>query len=148
MGDQEGPDRHGDPAHQAENEHRRGEQRQAVAEHQAGHRQHHQNKAKTQLSFQRHDFHQPGIEEDGDQNTGVQKGKGVAHTGNGQMEIIRNVTHHHPGDDHQRAGQGVGEEADPCELNTVAVSHDWPVNRKVKRVDAAPGGQILFVQVM
>ena len=25
------------------------------------------------------------------------------------MEIIRDVPHHHPGDDHQRAGRGVGE---------------------------------------
>ncbi|GJK67396.1 hypothetical protein NUBL17187_47630 [Klebsiella michiganensis] len=64
------------------------------------------------------------------------------------MKIICDISHHHPGDNHQRAGQGVGEEADPCELDTIAVSHDWPVNRNVKRVDSAPGGQILCVSVI
>ena len=38
------------------------------------------------------------------------------------MKIICDISHHHPGDNHQRAGQGVGEEADPCELDTIAVS--------------------------
>ncbi len=148
MGDEEGTNRHGNPADQPQYEHGGGEQRQAVAGHQTNDRQHHQDEAKTQLRFQRNDFHQPGVEENRDQDPSVQEGKGVTHAGNGQIEVIGDVSHHHPGDDHQRTGKGVGEEADPCELDTVAVSHDWPVNSCVKRIDTALSGQILVIEVM
>ena len=148
MGDKERTNRHGNPADQAQNEHGGGEQSQAVSGHQTRNGENHQHKTKTQLRFQRHDFHQPGIEEDGDQDPGVQEGEGVTHAGNGQIKVIGNISHHHPGDDHQRAGKGVGEEANPCELDTVAVSHDWPVNSCVKRIDSALSVQILFTAVM
>ena len=148
MGDQEGTNGHGDPADQAKHEHRRREQRQAMAGHQPDHRQHHQNKAEAQLGFQRHNFHQPGIEENRDQDPCVQEGKSVTHAGNGQIKVIGDISHHHPGDDYQRTGKGVGEEADPCELGTIAVSHDWPVNSCVKRVDSALSEQILVIDVM
>ncbi len=98
-----------------------------MAEHQSGDRQNHQDKAKAQLGFQWHNFHQPCIQKNRDQNAGIQKGEGVTHTGNGQMEVICDVSHHHPGDNYQRACQGVGEKANPCELDAIAVSHDWPV---------------------
>lgn len=64
------------------------------------------------------------------------------------MKILCDIAHHHPGDDHQRAGKGVGKKADPCELNTIAVSHDWPVNRSVKRVDGAENVGILGCNVI
>ncbi|MND82944.1 hypothetical protein D3C80_747880 [compost metagenome] len=128
VGNQERTDGHGDPADQAQHKHRGGEQRDTVADHQSRYGRDHQDKAEAQLRFQRHDFHQPGIQENGDQNTGVKEGKGVAHAGNGELEIVGDITHHHSGDDHQCAGQGVREEADPCELNAIAVSHVWPVN--------------------
>jgi hypothetical protein len=63
------------------------------------------------------------------------------------VEILGDISHHHSGDDHQRAGKCVGEKADPCELDAIAVSHDWPVNRSVKRIDNARGGQILCITV-
>ena len=130
MGNQERTDRHGDPANQAEHEHGGREQGDAVAQHQPRHGGDHQHKAEAKLGFQRHDFHQPGIQEDRDQDPRVEEGEGVTHAGNGQLEVVCDIPHHHPGDDHQRAGQGVGEEADPCELDAIAVSHVWPVQKK------------------
>ena len=43
-----------------------------------------------------------------------------------QIEIIGDISHHHPGDNNQRTSQCVGEKANPCELDAIAVSHDWP----------------------
>ena len=128
-------DRHGDPAHQAQYEHGGREEGDAVAQHQARHGGNHQHEAETQLRFQRHDFHQPGIKENRDQDPRVQEGEGITHAGNGQLEVVCDISHHHPGDDHQRAGQGVREEANPCELDAIAVSHVWPVKSKEKRND-------------
>ncbi len=119
-----------------------------MAEHQTCNGTQHQYKAETQLRFQGDDFHQPGVQEDGDEDPGVKKGEGVTHAGNGQVEILCDISHHHPGDDNQRTGKGVGEEADPCELDTIAVSHDWPVNRNVKRPEGAASGQILSANVI
>ncbi|MNG25752.1 hypothetical protein D3C84_1106520 [compost metagenome] len=99
MGDQEGAYRHGDTADHAKDEHAQREHGQAFANHQPGDSQHHQHKAEHQLTFQRDDFHQPGIEEDRNQNTGVKKGKGIAHAGNRQIKVLCNVPHHHPCDD-------------------------------------------------
>ena len=112
-----------------------------MTQHQTRHGGDHQHKTKTQLRLQRHDFHQPGIQEDRDEDTGVEEGKGVTHTGNGQLEVVCDIPHHHPGDDHQRAGQGVGEEADPCELDAIAVSHVWPVQKKKSARGALRAGR-------
>jgi hypothetical protein len=107
-----------------------------VTQHQPCNGGNHQDKAETQLCFQGDDFHQPGIQE----------GKGVTHAGNGQIEVVCDISHHHPGDNYQRAGEGVGEEADPCELDAIAVSHVWPVKLPVMLLTA--GMQFRLIQVM
>ena len=56
----------------------------------------------------------------------LRKVKVLAHAGNRQIEIIGDISHHHPGDNNQRTGQCVGKKANPCELDAIAVSHDWP----------------------
>lgn len=113
VGDQEGTNRHRYPAHQTEDEHGGGEDSQVMTEDKAGDGQHHQQEAKAQLGFQRYDFHQPGVQEDRDQNTGIKESKGITHAGHRQIKVLCDVSHHHPGDDHQCPGQGVGEEANP-----------------------------------
>ncbi len=123
MRNKEGADRHGDAADHAQYKHTEREDGEIAAGHQTQHRQHHQNKAENQLALQRYDNHQPGVKENRDQNAGVQKGKGIPHTFNRQLEILRDIAHNHAGDDHQRAGQRVREKAYPGKPNTITICH-------------------------
>ena len=91
MGDQEGADRHGNAAYYAQHEHTDREHRQAVAGHQAQHRQQHQHEAEDQLTLQRHDLHQPGIKEYRNQDTGIEEGEGIAHFRNRKLEIVSDI---------------------------------------------------------
>lgn len=70
-------------------------------------RQNDQNKTEDQLFFQRENIHQPHIQENGQQNTGVQKRKGIAHIGYRHIEILGDITHDHTGHDNQRTGQRI-----------------------------------------
>lgn len=100
-----------------------------MAQHQTRHGGDHQHKTKNAAAFSANNFHQPGIQENGDQDPRVEEGEGVTHAGNGQLEVVCDISHHHPGDDHQRAGQGV-EKKLIHGLDTIAVSHVWPVQEK------------------
>lgn len=97
MRDQERPDRHSDTADYPQHKHAGGEQYNAVAGHQPSNGQQHQYKAKNKLTFKGDNFHQPSIKKNRYQDTCVQEGKSITHTGNGNIKVLCDIIKDHPG---------------------------------------------------
>ena len=146
MGNQEGADRHGDAADHAQHKHTEREDGEIAAGHQPDYRQHHQDEAENQLALQWHNHHQPGVQENRRQDAAVEEGEGITHAGDGDLKIFCDIAHYHAGNDHQRAGQRVGEEAYPGKANTITVCHVLNLLRTgCQKVSESVNGTVILI---